>query len=579
MSKYSVPQETQRVFLDGILNDPLIAPTLPEKAKEYAAQVSFVGSDAPSLPINWRFAESIASLKGLESIMINALLDKKYKSGPVKVEIDTDHAQLFIMSSLLWTIDPSGENLSASSLVSEEGRQKLVKYFPSWDKYGANNGPYNTAATNIYKTKDGKFFHIHASMNAGPTIESVQLPPTNPEVTTNEQAWKVFGDAVGKHTAEEMQDIATNQYRQAGTICYSKEEFKQSEHGKANAHVGLFEVHEHPNQNQKACWWPENRTLPSSPKRPLAGLKVIDLTRVIAGPAISRGLAEMGASVIRVIGPELVDLSPLHPDLNHGKWNTLLDLKNEDDRKKLRELVLEADVFLQGYRPHVLDKYGFGEKDILDICKERERGIIYARENCYGWSGPWKDRSGWQQISDANCGVSLEFGRAMGHDEPVTPVFPNSDYCTGVCGVAGILAAVLKRAEIGGSFTVDIALNYYSRWLVENVGVYPSDVWQELWQRNGSLVFRHYHGMTFMLPKVFGQVFKNSAGVLLKPSHFTEYPVKHMGGKVIKYPGPVIRFPGKEVELGYNVGTRTNGVDLPYWPKDLSVEVVSKDSV
>jgi hypothetical protein len=68
------------------------------------------------------------------------------------------------MSSLLWTIDPSGENLSAASLVSEEGRQKLVKYFPSWDKYGANNGPYNTAATNIYKTKDGKFFHIHGKL-------------------------------------------------------------------------------------------------------------------------------------------------------------------------------------------------------------------------------------------------------------------------------------------------------------------------------------------------------------------------------------------------------------------------------
>lgn len=85
--------------------------------------------------------------------------------------------------------------------------------------------------------------------------------------------------------------------------------------------------------------------------------------------------------------------------------------------------------------------------------------------------------------------------------------------------------------------------------------------------------------MTYMLPKVFGQVFKNSAGVLLKPSHFTQYPIKNMGGKVIKYPGPVIRFPGKEVELGYNVGTRTNGVDLPYWPKDLSVEVVGKESI
>ena len=65
----------------------------------------------------------------------------------------------------------------------------------------------------------------------------------------------------------------------------------------------------------------------------------------------------------------------------------------------------------------------------------------------------------------------------MGNDEAVTPVFPNSDYCTGVAGVSGILTALLQRADQGGSYIVDVALNYYSQWLVNSCGVYPDTVW------------------------------------------------------------------------------------------------------
>ena len=65
----------------------------------------------------------------------------------------------------------------------------------------------------------------------------------------------------------------------------------------------------------------------------------------------------------------------------------------------------------------------------------------------------------------------------MSHNEPVTPVFPNSNYCTGVAGACGILDVLMQRAEKSGSYVVDIALNYYSQWLVNSVGVYPEEVW------------------------------------------------------------------------------------------------------
>lgn len=333
--------------------------------------------------------------------------------------MNRDHAQLFIMSTLLWEIDPDGEKISSVSIMTSEGRERVASFFPNKDKHGSHSSVYRSAATNIYKTKDGRFFHLHGvspltnfwpdstslltssratgSMNPEPTLEFLGLPK-DMSTDSTEAALAPFIEAVGQRTAEEMQDLA-DRNRQAGTICWTTDEYGKSEHGQANSQAGLFEIRPFANPKQAPGWWPDAPH--TSAARPLAGLKVVDLTRVIAGPAISRGLAELGASVMRVTAPHLTDMSTLHPDLNHGKWNTSLDLRVNEDRKRLRELISQADVFLQGYRPGVLDKYGFSERHIMEMVRDRERGIIYCGENCYGWQGPWMHRSGWQQISDA----------------------------------------------------------------------------------------------------------------------------------------------------------------------------------
>ena len=98
---------------------------------------------------------------------------------------------------------------------------------------------------------------------------------------------------------------------------------------------------------------------------------------------MSRQLAEYGASVMRITAPHITDFTPLNVEMGWGKWQAALDLRKEDDRQTLRDLVSEADVFLDGYRPYVLDKYGFGKDDILKMAEERGRGIVYAHENCY----------------------------------------------------------------------------------------------------------------------------------------------------------------------------------------------------
>lgn len=366
------------------------------------------------------------------------------------------------MSCLTWVLDPDGEALNGAAATDYKKREEFYKYFPDWDKHESQTSLYRNAVTSIYRTKDDRFFHIHGSMNPDPMLEALGLPRDMP-FDNMDDVFAPFQEAALGHTAEELQAMA-DASRQAGTICWTRDEFRATEHGRANAEAGLFEIEAHPDPGQPPGWWPPapgggaDDHAPPSPRRPLAGLKVVDLTRVIAGPAVSRGLAELGASVMRVTAPHLCDMSVLHPDLNHGKWNASLDLRGEAGRAALRELVLGADVFVQGYRPGVLDKYGFGERDVVEMCRGRGRGIVYCGENCYGWRGPWAGRSGWQQISDAvsfgnvwlamwplragpprgvaklmmggsqNCGVSYEFGRAMGNDEPVTPVFPNSDY-------------------------------------------------------------------------------------------------------------------------------------------------------
>lgn len=238
-------------------------------------------------------------------------------------------------------------------------------------------------------------------INPDPMLKALGLPSDGEAIDTYDSVVERFKKAVEQHNYDDLDKLLNDKHRQAGVVAMSSEEYFASEQGKACANVGLYEIQKAGGATQPASWWPENAALPSSANRPLAGLKVVDLSRIIAGPAVSRGLAELGASVMRVTCPELTDMSLLHQDLNWGKWNCHLDLTKEADKEKLRTLIRDADVVVDAYRPGVMQKLGFGRDDIFDLVKNRERGIVHLRENCYGWHGPWQNRGGWQQISDA----------------------------------------------------------------------------------------------------------------------------------------------------------------------------------
>jgi hypothetical protein len=349
---YSVPEASNQVLINGILNSPKVK--APEYVKALASKAHFKGSDSPSIPINWRFAESISALKAYEGLSVAALISQKYKIEAPEVTINTDHAQLCVLSPMIASYQRSTDKQPVP-FGHPDFQTITAQHFKNMDMYEAINFPWNALATNIYKTKDERYYHIHGSMNSSITQSALGIPQQPPsENISFDEAWPLYQQVVAKHDADTLDTMMNDVHGQAGTICYTTDEFKATDHYKANAHVELFETHRI-DDGTPASWW--KLADKGSVERPLAGLKVLDITRVIAAPAVTRSLAEYGASVMRITSPNLPDMSVLHPDLSWGKWHCELDFHNETDHQKLLALLEEADVVVEGYRQV---KYWYG---------------------------------------------------------------------------------------------------------------------------------------------------------------------------------------------------------------------------
>lgn len=155
---YSVTSEARKIIDAEILNNPLV-PELPSEIHEAAKHIKYTGNDAPSIPIPWRFAESVSALKGFEAAMLNVLRSKKYGAAFDDVTIDTDHASLFFMTTFLTQlVGKNGETEPLNAFNAKE----MVKYgFRNTDLHRATTDQYRVLATNIYRTKDGRYYHTH----------------------------------------------------------------------------------------------------------------------------------------------------------------------------------------------------------------------------------------------------------------------------------------------------------------------------------------------------------------------------------------------------------------------------------
>jgi crotonobetainyl-CoA:carnitine CoA-transferase CaiB-like acyl-CoA transferase len=192
--------------------------------------------------------------------------------------------------------------------------------------------------------------------------------------------------------------------------------------------------------------------------RPLGALRVLDLTRVLAGPTVGRTLAEHGADVLLVNSPERPNVPPFVLDTGHGKRSAFVDLDTPDGATRLAALTRDADVFVQGYRACALERRGFGPEVLAD----GHRGLVYVTVNCYGDAGPWRDRGGWEQMAESCTGIADAQG------EPGAPALVPAaacDYTTGYLGALGVMGALARRASDGGSYHVRVSLCQTGAWI------------------------------------------------------------------------------------------------------------------
>ena len=202
------------------------------------------------------------------------------------------------------------------------------------------------------------------------------------------------------------------------------------------------------------------RPLPPS-DRPLGGVRVLDLTRVIAGPVCGRTLAAHGADVLAIASPNLPNFPRLITDTGRGKLSADLELRDEAGRTRLRELLRDADIFVQGYRPGALASHGFSPQDTARI----RPGIVHVSLSAYGHVGPWAGRRGFDSLVQTSSGFNHAEAEAAGQTPPKVLPAQALDHGSGYLLAFGALTALHRRATEGGSWLVQVSLARTGRWI------------------------------------------------------------------------------------------------------------------
>jgi crotonobetainyl-CoA:carnitine CoA-transferase CaiB-like acyl-CoA transferase len=192
-------------------------------------------------------------------------------------------------------------------------------------------------------------------------------------------------------------------------------------------------------------------------ERPLGGVRVLDLTRVLAGPTCGKSLAEHGADVLKITAAHLPDSGMADLDTGIGKLSARIDLRAEPEI--LKRLVKDADVFIQSYRPGSLAARGFSPEALARL----RPGIVCASLSAWGPSGPWAERRGFDSIVQAVSGIA----KAHGGDKPRLLPVSAIDYVSGYLMAFGVSVALARRAREGGSWLVRVALARVGKWIVE----------------------------------------------------------------------------------------------------------------
>jgi crotonobetainyl-CoA:carnitine CoA-transferase CaiB-like acyl-CoA transferase len=312
---------------------------------------------------------------------------------------------------------------------------------------GKPPGPAWDAIAGIYKTRDNRFVRLHTNFphHRDAVCKVLNCKPERDEVQAALMQW----DAEAFETAAYAGGCVVAMMR-------SHQEWSASPHAKALAELPLVSIEKIGEAESKP--WAQG-------DRPLAGVRVLDLSRVIAGPVAGRTLAVHGADVLLISGPNLPSIPWLTIDNGRGKLTSFVELKSEQGRDVLRGLLAQADIFSQGYRPASIAALGFSPEEAAKI----NPGIVYVSLSAYGHAGPstspWAARRGFDSLVQTSTGFNHAEGQAAGVDGPKELPAQMLDHCTGYMMAFGAMMAKARQSREGGSWHVRVSMAQTGRWL------------------------------------------------------------------------------------------------------------------
>ena len=387
------------------------------------SDVEITGQE-PVLPTRFKLADTAAGVLAAIGVAAAEIWKLRSGDGQQHISVDLEHAAAALNSFRYHRIVDGADPLAGFSARHQSG------------------------ASAIYPTRDGRYFHTHGSFDPDGMCAAIGVVDPTPEN---------MAQAVSKWDAHELESYLADLGR-CGAMIRTAEEWAAHPHGQALASKPVVEILRIGDSDPEPFHYGD---------RPLSGIRVLDLTRVLAGPTCARTLAEHGADVLRIGAAQLPTHEFFDMDTGHGKRWANLDLKQKDERARLESLVRGADVFSEGFRPGAVARLGFAPEALHTL----RPGSISVSINCYGHAGPFAHRPGWEQLGQSVSGMAHEEG---GADAPRLVPAAACDYTTGYLAALGVLVALLQRARNGGSYQVLVSLARTGMWYMAQPRV-PSD--------------------------------------------------------------------------------------------------------